>query len=43
MVLGLFPLGLLVFWVGRVRFGKQFREMVKQRFAVRSQSALPSI
>ncbi|MGA2218918.1 MAG: DUF2306 domain-containing protein [Terracidiphilus sp.] len=43
MVLGLFPLGLLVFWVVRVRFGKQFREMVKQRFAVRSQSALPSI
>jgi hypothetical protein len=43
MVLGLFPLGLLVFWVVRVRFGKKFREIVKQGFTGRSQSALPRI
>jgi hypothetical protein len=39
MVLGLFPLELLVFWVVRVRFGKKFREMVKQGLAGRSQTA----
>jgi uncharacterized membrane protein len=43
MVLGLFPLGLLVYWVVRVRFGRKFREMVKQRFAGRSRIALPGI
>jgi hypothetical protein len=43
MLLGLFPLGLLVFWVVLVRFGKKFREMVKQGFVGRSQSALPRI
>jgi hypothetical protein len=43
MVLGLFPLGLLAFWVVRLRFGKMFREMMKQGFDVRSQAALPKI
>jgi uncharacterized membrane protein len=33
MVLGLFPLGLLVFWGVRVRFGKRFRGTVRQGFA----------
>jgi hypothetical protein len=33
MVLGLFPLGLLVFWGVRVRFGKRFRGMSTERFA----------
>jgi hypothetical protein len=43
MVLGFFPLGLLVFWAVRLGFGKKFRGMAKQRFAGRSQSALPGI
>jgi uncharacterized membrane protein len=33
MVLGLFPLALLVFWGVRVRFGKRFRGTVKPAFA----------
>jgi len=40
MVLGLFPLGLLVFWVVRVRFGKKFGGTFKRGLAGRSQSAL---
>jgi hypothetical protein len=43
MVLGLFPLGLLVFWVVRLRFGKKFREMVNQGFTGRSPGAMPRI
>lgn len=43
MVLGLFPLGLLVLWGLRVRFGKRFRDTVKQGFAGRSLSALPRV
>lgn len=35
MVLGLFPLGLLVFWGVKVRFGKRFRGTVKPEFASR--------
>ncbi len=41
--LGLFPLGLLVFWVVRVRFGKKIGDIVKQGLPGRSQSALPRI
>jgi hypothetical protein len=41
-VLGLFPLGLLAFWVVRVRFGKRFRDKAKQKFAGRKPSALPN-
>jgi uncharacterized membrane protein len=40
MVLGLFPLGLLVFWVVRVRFGKKFGGTFKRGLSGRSQSAL---
>jgi hypothetical protein len=40
MVLGLFPLGLLVFWVVRIRFGTKFRDVVKQGFTGHSQSTL---
>jgi hypothetical protein len=43
MVLGLFPLGLLVFRVVRLRFGKKFREMVNQGFTGRSPGAMPRI
>jgi hypothetical protein len=43
MVLGLFPLGLLVFWVVRLRFGKKFRDMVKHGSAGRRQSALSRV
>jgi hypothetical protein len=42
-VLGVFPLGLLFFWALRLRFGKKFKEMMKQAFVGRSQSALPGI
>jgi uncharacterized membrane protein len=34
MVLGLLPLGLLVFWGVRLRFGQRFRGTVKQAFAI---------
>jgi hypothetical protein len=43
MLLRLFPLGLLVFWGVRVRFGTRFRGMVKQGFVGRNQSVLPRI
>lgn len=43
MVLGLFPLGLLVYWGVRVRFGKRFMSTVKQGFAGRSQTALSKV
>lgn len=33
MVLGLFPLALLVFWAVRLRFGKKLRDSMKQGFA----------
>jgi hypothetical protein len=39
-VLGLFPLGLLVFWVVRMRFGTKLRDVLKQGFTGRSQSTL---
>jgi uncharacterized membrane protein len=42
-VLGVFPLGLLFFWALRLRFGKKFKEMMKQAFVGRSQCALPGI
>jgi uncharacterized membrane protein len=42
-VLGLFPLGLLVFWGVRIRFGNRFRDALKQGFAGHSQPALPRI
>jgi hypothetical protein len=32
-VLGVFPLGLLLFWAIRLRFGKRFRPTLKQGFA----------
>lgn len=38
-VLGLFPIGLLLFWGVRIRFGNRFRDAVKQRFAGSSQTA----
>jgi hypothetical protein len=38
-VLGLFPLGLLVFWDLRVRFGNRFRERAKPEPAGRNQTA----
>jgi|HubBroStandDraft_1064217.scaffolds.fasta_scaffold279564_2 hypothetical protein len=41
LVLGLFPLGLLVFWAMRVGFGKRFKDTVKQELAGRNQSVLP--
>jgi uncharacterized membrane protein len=43
LLLGLFPLGLLVFWGVRIRFGNWFRDAVKQEFALRSPIALPKI
>jgi uncharacterized membrane protein len=43
MILGLFPLGLLVFWGLRVRFGRRFRDTAKQGFAGRSVIALPRV
>jgi uncharacterized membrane protein len=39
-VLGLFPLGLLVFWVVRMRSGTKLRDVLKQGFTGRSQSTL---
>jgi len=36
MVLGLLPLGLLVYWGARLRFGKRFGDTAKLAFAARS-------
>jgi hypothetical protein len=43
IVPGLFPLRLLVFWGGRLRFGKRFRNTAKQGFASTSQIVLPKL
>jgi hypothetical protein len=41
MMLGVFPLGLLLFWAVRLRFGKNFRKIMNQTFASRTQGASP--
>jgi hypothetical protein len=33
IVLGVFPLGLLLYWAVRVRFGKRFRRTIRPEFA----------
>lgn len=43
MVLGLFPLVLLVFWGVRVRFGKHFRGVVEQGLPTRDEGALTGV
>jgi hypothetical protein len=41
-VLGIFPLGLLVFWAVRLRFGKRFRGSAGQGLAGPSLNPVPS-
>jgi uncharacterized membrane protein len=43
MLLGLFPLGLLVYWGVRLRFGKNFRNEAQQAVARQTQIALPRL